>query len=287
MATASGSNTALAARLAEQARPQAPAAKPANTIEELLEKYRPQLQKALPSHVKIDRLARVALSTINQNPDLRKCSAQSLLVAVMRSAQLGLEPNLLGHAYFVPFWNSKTQSHDVQFIIGYRGLLDLARRSGNIQSINAHEVYANDLFELEYGLEEKLRHIPWHLRDDLEYVEPGEFRGAYMVAKFKPDEHGNDGGYHLHYMSKAEIDAHRERSKAAQSGPWVSDYVEMAKKTVIRSAWKWLPISIEIADQVARDDESVKSELTPDSDLETIIIEVPREETAATTEDGL
>jgi recombination protein RecT len=241
---------ALANRVANGNVPKAK--KPEDTIRELLARMAPEIKRALPKHMDADRLARIAMTTIRITPKLLECNAHSLLASVMQAAQLGLEPGLLGHCYIIPY------GKEAQFIIGYRGMIDLARRSGNIESIQAHEVYENDYFVLEYGLQDTLRHIPWHLREDKQFDGPGDFRGCYMVAKFI------GGGHHIHYMPKAEIDAHRKRSKAANNGPWVTDYIEMAKKTVVRSAWKWLPISVEIMQKVAASDETVKTEIAPD-----------------------
>ena len=137
-------------------------------------------------------------------------------------------------------------------------MIDLARRSGDIQSIAVHEVYANDLFKLKYGLEDTLEHIPWDLREDKQFVEPGTVRGFYAVFKFK------SGGYYIHFMSVAEVEQHRKRSRAADSGPWKSDFIEMGKKTVIRAAWKYLPISIEDMRRVEASDETVKTEVAED-----------------------
>ena len=221
---------------------------PAQTIAAYLKKMGPEIEKALPKHMDADRMARIALTTIRTNPKLLECSVPSLLGAVMQSAQLGLEPGLVGHCYFVPFKNGKTGQSEVQFIIGYKGMIDLARRSGNIESIYAHAVYANDTFEYEYGLHPKLVHKP-------AMTERGEFIGAYAVAHFK------DGGYQFEFMPKEEIERRRKRSKAANAGPWVTDYEEMAKKTVIRHMWKYLPISIEIQQQAAQD-EVVRKDVT-------------------------
>ena len=218
---------------------------PEQTIRHYLERMAPEIQRALPKHLDADRLARIAMTTIRQTPKLLECNIQSLLAAVMQSAQLGLEPNILGQAYIIPY------GKEAQFIIGYRGMIDLARRSGHIESIYAHPVYDQDEFDYEYGLEPKLRHKP-------AMGDRGEFIGAYGVAKFK------DGGYHFEFMPKSEIDKRRGRSKAKNSGPWVTDYEEMACKTVIRHMFKYLPISIEIMKQVEYTDETVKHEIMPD-----------------------
>ena len=224
---------------------------PAQTIAAYLKKMGPEIEKALPKHMDADRMARIALTTIRTNPKLLECSVPSLLGAVMQAAQLGLEPGLIGHCYLVPFKNGKTGQTDVQFIIGYKGMIDLARRSGQIENIYAHAVYSNDEFDYELGLEPKLKHKPYMKGDR------GEFIGAYAVAHFK------DGGYQFEFMSKEEIEKRRKRSRAANNGPWVTDYEEMGKKTVIRHMWKYLPISIEIQQAVVQD-ETVKKDITAD-----------------------
>lgn len=224
---------------------------PAQTIAAYLKKMGPEIEKALPKHMDADRMARIALTTIRTNPKLLECSVPSLLGAVMQAAQLGLEPGLIGHCYLVPFKNGKTGQTDVQFIIGYKGMIDLARRSGQIENIYAHAVYSNDEFDYELGLEPKLKHKPYMKGDR------GEFIGAYAVAHFK------DGGYQFEFMPKEEIEKRRKRSRAANNGPWVTDYEEMAKKTVIRHMWKYLPISIEIQQAVVQD-ETVKKDITAD-----------------------
>jgi recombination protein RecT len=261
-------NQTLKNQLANKANKEAVASSPAQTIAAYLKKMGPEIEKALPKHMDADRMARIALTTIRTNPKLLECSVPSLLGAVMQAAQLGLEPGLIGHCYLVPFKNGKTGQTDVQFIIGYKGMIDLARRSGNIESIYAHAVYSNDTFEYEYGLHPKLVHKP-------AMTDRGEFIGAYAVAHFK------DGGYQFEFMPKEEIEKRRKRSKAANAGPWVTDYEEMAKKTVIRHMWKYLPISIEIQQQAVQD-EVVRKDITSEPEhveyIEGEAFEVPVEE---------
>lgn len=273
-----GQGQNLKEKLAEKANMPVKSQDPANTIATFLKRMEVQIARALPKHMNADRLARIALTTIRTNPKLLDCKVESLMGSVMQAAQLGLEPGLLGHCYIIPYKN------EAQFQIGYKGMIDLARRSGNIQSIAAHEVYQNDYFKLKYGLEDTLDHIPWHLREDDTFSVPGEVRGFYMVAKFK------DGGYQIHYMSKSEVDAHRERSQNVRNAkkynyqtPWDTDYVEMGKKTVVRSAWKWLPISVEIMQKVEASDGTIKREIAPDmSEVPAVDIEysVGSEETS-------
>jgi len=274
----SSGNSALAEKLQGASGAQAPAVSPANTIAAYLKKMEGEISRALPKHMTAERMTRIALTTIRTNPTLLQCSVPSLMAAVMQSAQLGLEPGLIGHCYFLPFKNNKTNTYEVQFIIGYKGMIDLARRSGNIQSIAAHEVYENDFTELVYGLEENLKHVPWFLRKDQKFDKSGPIVGAYMVAKFK------DGGHFIHYMPVQEIEEHRKRSRASNNGPWVTDYTEMCKKTVVRSGWKWLPISIEQAAAVTQD-EVVRKDVTEVTDEPIIDITGSSQEEPAAQEE--
>ncbi len=248
-------NGELKEKLARKASSPARSNRPEETIRQYLERMGPEIRRALPKHLDPDRLARVALTTIRTNPKLLECNIGSLMAAVMQAAQLGLEPGILGHCYIIPY------GKEAQFIIGYRGFIDLARRSGNIQSIASHEVCEGDEFQFEYGLDEKLCHKP-ALKDR------GEPYLYYAYAKFK------GGGHSIEVMSIEEIERIRGRSKAKDSGPWITDYDEMAKKTVVRRLAKYLPISIEIMRGLEQD-ESVKTEITEDISE---VIDIPAED---------
>lgn len=233
----------------------------AQTIDDLLQKAMPAIQRVLPKHLSAERLLQVVTTAIKTTPKLRECTSFSLLAAVMQSAQLGLFPGPLGHCYYVPFYNSKKGVYEVQFIVGYKGLIDLARRSGHLETIEAREVCEYDHFEFEYGIDTKLVH-----RIDLKKPR-GPAYAYYGVAKYK------DGGYSVLVMSKADVDKHRARSKAADSGPWATDYDEMAKKTVIRALSKYMPMSVDYAAALAADG-TVKEkvdletgEITDDADV--------------------
>jgi recombination protein RecT len=213
---------------------------PVDTVAALFRQLKPQLEQALPKHLTADRLLRVALFQIRNNQNLMKCDPMSLVAAVTQSAQLGLEPGILGHAYFVPYGNQ------VQFILGYKGMIELARRSGNVKTIEAHEVYAHDEFEYEYGLEPKLSHKP-------ALIDRGKVIAYYGVAHF------NDGGYVFTVMSLEDIEKYRKRSRAANNGPWQTDYDAMALKTVIRRMFRWLPVSIEMQEAMSHDGATMRS----------------------------
>ncbi|MGR5963856.1 recombination protein RecT [Bacillus cereus] len=219
------------------------------TVEAYMKKMAPRMAEVLPKHMDMNRMSRIALTTIRTNPKLLECAVPSLMGAVMQAVQLGLEPGLLGHCYILPYKREAT------FIIGYKGMIDLARRSGHIQSIYAHAVHENDEFEYELGLHPKLEHKPSH-------GDRGAFIGAYAVAHFK------DGGYQMEFMPKSEIEKRRKRSASANSSysPWSSDYEEMAKKTVVRYMFKYLPISIEVQTQ-AQQDEVVRKDITEEPEF--------------------
>lgn len=209
----------------------------AETIRKLLETSKPQIALALPRHLSADRMLRIAMTSVRRTPALLSCTPQSLVGAVIQAAQLGLEPDgVLGHAYLVPYKDT------CQLIVGYKGYIDLARRSGQISTIYARVVYAKDQFDYSFGLNETLEHIP--SRDP----QPGDIVFAYAVIKMK------DGGIQFDVMNKREIDAIRERSASKNDGPWVTDYAEMAKKTVLRRVCKMAPLSVEVARAVALDE---------------------------------
>jgi len=202
-----------------------------------------QIEKAIPKHMTAERLLRVSLTSIQTNPRLLECTPKSLLSCIMMAAQLGLEPNpVTGHAALVPFKNNKKGGiYEAQFQVMYKGLLALVRRSGELQSVQAQVVYEKDTFVLQYGLEEKLEHTPFD-------GERGKPKGSYIIFRYK------DGGYSFDYMSRHDIEKIRKRSRAKDDGPWVTDWDEMAKKTVIKRHCKLAPVSIEIQTATALDD---------------------------------
>lgn len=217
------------------------------TLSKLLDSpaVKAQIANALPKHVTADRLARVAITELNRVPELKKCDPASFLGAVMQCAQLGLEPSLgLGQAYLLPFKNNKKGTVECQFIIGYRGMIDLARRSGQMVSLSAFAVYEKDQFDYELGLNPTIKHKP-SFDDDR-----GKLIFVYAVANLK------DGGVQFEVMSKAQVDKIRAQSKAGSSSysPWQTHYEEMAKKTVIRRLFKYLPVSVEINKAVGYDE---------------------------------
>jgi recombination protein RecT len=223
--------------------------------------FKEQLRLAAPEMMDVNRLIRIVFTQIRRNPKLMECTRESLMACVMGCAQLGLEPEpFLGQAYLVPYGKECT------LIPGYRGYITLARRSGEVKSVTAQAVHENDTFELVYGVpEDKLRHVP-------AIGKRGDFVGAYVVFRYKDDSYSFD------YMPKEDIDKIRKRSKASSSGPWVTDYEEMAKKTVIRRHIKIAPLSVELRKAAAAEDvlaagESQMSIFSDENDYEEKVIE--------------
>ena len=219
------------------------------TVAEFFAANKQSIEAVLPRHINADRMLKVALGAIRQVPKLMECTVESLFGAVIQCAQLGLEPNTpMGFAHLIPYQNRKANRTDVQVIIGYRGLIDLARRSGQIVSIAAHAVYDRDDFEFAYGLDEQLVHRP-------AMGERGEILAFYAVAKLV------GGGHAFEVMSRADVDRIKASTQSrGEYGPWKTNYEEMGRKTVTRRLFKYLPTSIEVAvastlDQMADENE--------------------------------
>jgi len=183
--------------------------------------------------IKPERLKLVALTAFTRTPSLWTCEPVSVARAIVEAGQLGLEPTgLMGGAYLVPRGNQAT------LLVGYRGLVMLARRSGEVQRVEARVVRAKDVFEYGYGDAPFLRHTP--SRD----ADPGEYTDAYAIIFYR------DGSKQFDVMSIAEIEAIRKRSASPNAGPWVSDYAEMCKKTPLRRLMKMAPLSIDVASKL-------------------------------------
>ena len=217
------------------------------TIFDVIQAGAKQFATALPKHVNSERFVRIAITTIRQNPKLAKCSQESLLGALMVSAQLGLEPGTLGQCYLIPFENKKAGTVECQFQIGYKGLIELLRRSGQLSDIYSYTVYENDDFNIEYGLSRTLTHKP-------NFDERGEIKGFYAVAILK------DGAKAFEYMTKEEIVKHEEkyRKGSYKNDVWNKNFEEMAQKTVVKKLLKWLPVSVEFLEMAAKDEKSFK-----------------------------
>jgi recombination protein RecT len=215
-------------------------------ITTVIEGMRPQLEMALPKHLNADRLIQMAANLITKNPKLGECSAASLMGAVMEASILGFKPaNALGQCYFVPYGGH------VQFQVGYKGYVDLARRSGQIKTLYAYVVRKGDEFVYELGLEPKLTHKPTGASDQ-------EVTHVYAVAHYK------DGGYNFVVLTRDEVEKLRLRNpmqKGAPRGAWQTDYEAMAKAKAIKQLAKYMPLSDEMQSAVLSDE----ARITPDA----------------------
>lgn len=230
------------------------------TIKEILTsaEFKAQMALALPKTLTADRLIRIVLTECRKTPELRRCNQASFFGAVLQCAQLGLEPgSALGHCYLLPYGNGKAKDGlpNCQLIIGYRGMIDLARRSGQIVSINAYCVHKADDFVYELGLHPDIKHRPSAAADR------GPVTFVYAVAQLK------GGGVQFEVMSRSEIEAVRKQSKAGTRGPWVTHWEEMARKTVVRRLFKYLPVSTEALRAVEIDEKSDRGEAVTENDF--------------------
>ena len=205
---------------------------------EFIQGRKRDIEAVLPKHLTPDRMLRLALVAANQNPKILDCTPASVMQCLVTASSLGLEiGGSLGEAYLVPYKNTCT------LIVGYRGYVSLARRSGEISTISAHCVYENDEFVYSLGLNPKLEHSPHR------GANRGGLVAVYSVARFR-----EEGVYQFDVMWRHEVDATRKRSMSANNGPWVTDFDEMARKTVVRRLAKYLPLSPDMVRAVEFED---------------------------------
>lgn len=229
------------------------------TMKDWIQKSMTQISKALPSTITPERFARMATTAVTMNPDLGKCTPASFIGAMLTAAQLGLEPNSpLGQAYLIPYNNYKTGAKECQFQLGYRGMIELAHRSGEFKSIEAHVVYEGDEFEYELGLEPKLRHKP---------AMTGRGNPVWVYAVY----HMKSGGFGFEVMSKEDIDRHREKYSKAKNSPWNTSWESMAKKTVIKQALKYAPLKSEFVRQTVQEDVTLNFNETFDDPVDAVL----------------
>lgn len=246
-------------------KPAAPQQPAGNSIAAYLKDNMKAMGSVLPKHMTPERMARIALSEIRKNPSLRDCTVESLGSAIMQSAALGLEPGPLGHVHYVPF-NRKIKQKgqpdrwvkDVQFIIGYKGYIDLATRSGELANIKAMAVHENDFFDYEYGSNEFLKHKPAD-------QDRGQVVKYYAYANLK------NGGFYFAVWSREAILEHafkftKQQKEGQLTGVWRDNFDSMAKKTVIRELIKFLPMSIEYQEKFSTDEKVIKKVNPEDQD---------------------
>ncbi|MCF8610006.1 recombination protein RecT [Gordonia sp. HY285] len=215
-------------------------------------------QLAMPKGTEAAQLIRDAQTCLRQTPQLTECEPSTVLGALMTCAQLGLRPGVLGQAYLLPLWNGKTRRREAQLIMGYQGLVELVYRSDSVNMVAARTVHENDEFMYEYGLaEDQLIHRP-------PMTGPrGDVVAFYAIARMK------GGGYAMtDVMSRADMEQHRDKYAMAKKkdgtvvGPWVTQFVEMGKKTMVRQLAKMLPKSPEVVRAMTHDG-AVRVDYTP------------------------
>lgn len=189
-----------------------------------------QIAVALPKLCTPDRFMRVLLTSMQKTPKLMQCSQASLFQSLMNCAALGIEPDGR-RAHLIPYGDT------CQLIIDYKGLLELVKRSGDVSVAYAEKVCKNDKFTWKDG----------DVSHEIDFSNPRGDAYAYY-ARVK----GKDGSYTCVVMTKEEVEAIRARSRASKSGPWVTDFDEMGKKTAFRRLSKWLVLSPEV--QMALDE---------------------------------
>jgi len=193
-----------------------------------------QVSKTLPGLFTPERFMRVCLTSFNRNPKLWDCSKESVAQVILSCAQMGLEPDGR-HAHIIPYGNT------AQLQLDYKGLVTLVRRSGEVSKLHADIVCEKDVFEENLGV--ILKHIPNRKENR------GETILVYAMAELK------DGSQQSVVMSVSEVEAIRKRSKSGTSGPWVTDWNEMAKKTAFKRLTKWLPLSYEAVEAIEQENQ--------------------------------
>lgn len=238
-------------RAIQEQKPATTGVDPYKKAQSYLKAMMPAISQALPKSKGLDaeRLCRITLTTLRQNPKLLECSIESLLGACLQSAALGLDPSL-GGCYFIPF------KGQVSFQIGYKGLIDLVCRSGEIQTIVPQEVCEGDEFHYEYGRNETLKHIP------AKHSDRGNVEYYYAYAVMK------NGGFAFQVMHISEIEKIRDEHSISykydkNNSIWAKNFDSMAKKTVIKRLIKYLPLQAEAASSVNMD-ETVRKDITAD-----------------------
>lgn len=215
-------------------------------VRDQLAKMGAEFKAALPAHIPVERFSRVAMTAINRNPDLLHADRKSLFEACMLAAQDGLLPD--GREAALVIYNTKKRGasgdiwvKSVQYMPMVAGIRKKVYQSGEITSLVARTVYADDDFEVCYGDDEHITHRP-NLQSQ------GEMIAVYAIATYR------DGSKARDVMSINEINRIRALSRSPEKGPWKDHYGEMAKKTIIRRLSKNLPLSTDVEETLRRDD---------------------------------
>ncbi len=197
-----------------------------------------QIARALPRHMTAERFARIAITATTRTPKLLECTQASLMQCLLDLSAMGLEPDGR-RAHLIPYRDNRNNVTICTLIVDYKGLVELIRRSGDVISLRSETVCENDAFEWVNG--EITHSVNWR-------KPRGEVEAVYAVAVLK------GGETQTVTMTRDEVEGIRKRSRAGTSGPWITDWAEMAKKTAVRRLSKMLPLSSEIMSHVEKDD---------------------------------
>lgn len=229
------------------------------TLANQIRQMEAQFALAMPKGMEAAQLVRDALTSLKQTPKLAEATPQSVLGSLMTCAQLGLRPGVLGHAWVLPYWDSKSRSYVAQLIVGYKGYVELAYRSGQIATIIGRTVYEGDTFDVEYGLDDKLLHKPALTGERSKPI------AHYAMVKLA------NGGRTFWVMTEDEMQAWKNKyaptnKQGALVGPWKSDYEAMARKTCLLRLAAWLPKATDLAYAIEVDN-GVRTNLDPTADI--------------------
>lgn len=229
------------------------------TLKDQIQDMESQFALAMPKGLEAAQLVRDALTCLRQTPKLAECTPQSVLGSLMTCAQLGLRPGVLGHAWVLPYWDSKSRSNVAQLIVGYKGYVELAYRSAQVTSIIGRTVYDGDTFDVEYGLDDVLVHKPALTGERSKPI------AHYAVVKLA------SGGRSFWVMTEDEVQAWKRKYAPKNKsgnivGPWLSDYEAMARKTCLLRLAAWLPKSTELA-YAMEVDNGVRTNVDPSASL--------------------
>jgi len=218
---------------------------PTKSVAALINSNFKAMKSVLPQHMTAERMARIALIEVRRNPKLAQSDPGTLIGAILVASQLGLEPGIQGMGYLIPYFNKNRNCYEVQFQIGYRGMMDLARRSGGVGMITAEAVRAEDQFSYRMGTDPHIHHVPAS-------GDRGPITHFYSVAKLVPSGH-----VQFRVMELTEVERVRDIHSKANAGgfsPWKDHFEEMGLKTLIRRNCKYLPTSPEFQKAISLDE---------------------------------
>ena len=209
---------------------------PIDSFRQELKLMEPNFKPLLPKSIEPEKFQALVVAAVNSNPKLMECTRESLWKSCVQGAELGLSLNpTLGEADILPVWNGVTKKNEAQFRPRYKGLMKLALQSKEVTSIRSVLVYENDEFEVIEGLRPDIIHKPAR-------GERGAMTHVYCVWKLRSQVEPQ-----FEVMDRAQVMRIKARSPSGKDdkGPWKTDEPEMWRKTVVRRASKYMPISCE------------------------------------------